>query len=252
MAIKIIPRLVIICFISLLVLTVFPRTGEAEKTIILISTEEIKNSTYGKWLSLIYTEVFHRLGYELQYDGYPAARASMMSDKGIVDGEICRVFEYQEAHPNVIRVEEAAFSSRFVAMAVKPGIELQGWKSLQGTAFRVEYRRGSKLPGFELPKVVAPEHLSKITTVEQGLKKLIMGRSDLYVDSEGLIAETIKSLKRDNFNVSTIYKAGIMQGVNVHVYLHKKHAALVPKVTHALKTLKQEGLVEHYRKIVFE
>lgn len=245
-------RMVGMCVIAVMVAAVFPMPSEAADRWILVGTEDVKNSMHGKWLTLICTEVFRRLGYELQYDGYPAQRASAMSDAGEVDGEISRVFEYQTTHPNLIRVEEVLYSTKFVAFAVKPGIVLHGWKSLQNTTYKVGYRRGVKLSASELPLVVSPEHLSDVTTAEQGLKKLIAARTDLYVDVEFSTVEAMKKLNPAEFEVSAVYQAGIMQEVAAHVYLHKKHAALVPKVAQVLRAIKQEGLFESYRKIAFE
>lgn len=237
------------CIILVLLAAVFSMPGKAAGKMILVGTEGVKNSIYGKRLTLIFTEVFRRLGYELQYDGYPAARASAMSDAGEVDGEISRVFEYQVTHPNLIRVDEVLYSTNFVAFAVKPGIVLQGWKSLQHTTYNVEYRRGVNLSESELSNVVAAEHLSDVPTAEQGLKKLIMGRTDLYVDVEFTIVETKKGLNPADFDVSALYQAGIMKEVDAYAYLHRKHAALVPKVAGILKSMKQEGLFEHYFEI---
>jgi polar amino acid transport system substrate-binding protein len=245
-------RVVGMCVIAVLVAAVFPMPGEAADKMILVGTESVKNSMYGKWLTLIFTEAFRRLGYEIQYDGYPAARASAMSDAGEVDGEISRVFEYQDTHPNLIRVDEVLYSTNFVAFAVKPGIVLHGWKSLRNTTYNVEYRRGVKQSESELALVVASEHLSDVKTAEQGLKKLITGRTDLYVDVEFTIVEAIKGLNPDQFDVSAVYQAGIMQEIDAYAYLHKKHTALGPKVAEILKAMKQEGLFESYRKIAFE
>jgi polar amino acid transport system substrate-binding protein len=240
------------CVIAVLIAAVFPMPSDAADKLILVGTADVKNSMHGKWLTLIFTEVFRRLGYELQYDGYPAARASAMSDAGEIDGEISRVLEYQMTHPNMIRVDQVLYSTNFVAFAVKPGIVLHGWKSLQNTTYNVEYRRGVELSESELPLVVALEHLSKVATAEQGLKKLIMARTDLYVDVEFTTVEAMKRLDPVEFDVSAVYQAGIMQEVAAYAYLHKKHAALVPKVAEVLKAMKQEGLFESYRKIAWE
>lgn len=242
--------LIVVCISTLLASTVFSMPSQAADKMTLVGTTSVKDSMRGQWLTLVFTEVFRRLGYELQYDGYPAGRASMMSDTGEVDGEISRVFEYQEAHPNLIRVEEVLYATKFVAFAAKPGIALHGWKSLQNTTYNVEYRIGVQLCSNELIQAVAPEHLSSVVKAEQGLKKLILGRTDLYVDVDFTIIEAIKSLNRADFDVSVLYQVGIMQEVNAYSYLHKKHAVLVPKVAEAIKNMKQEGLFEQYLEIV--
>lgn len=245
-------RVVGMCLICGLVAVVLPESSEAAEKIVLVGSQDIKDSFQGRWLALIYTEAFRRLGYELQYDGYPMARAIAMSDAGEVDGEISRGFEYQTAHPNLIRVDEPHFSVRFAAYAIKPGIVLEGWNSLKDTAYTVEYRRGLTFIETRLKSVVAPEKLSDIATVEQGLKKLITGRTDLYVDLESNVIDAMKRLNAAEFDPSAVYQAGIIQDAPAHAYLHNKHSALIPKVAEVLKAMKQEGLIEHYKNVALE
>ena len=38
-----------------------------------------------------------------------------------------------------------------------------------------------------------------------------------------------------------------MTTIESYVYLHKKHADLIPKVVEALKSMKQEGVIERYK-----
>ncbi len=35
------------------------------------------------------------------------------------------------------------------------------------------------------------------------------------------------------------------------MYVHKKHKALIPKLTEAIKAVKSEGLIEQYRRTAF-
>ena len=63
------------------------QSTDIKKTIILVGSKSTKNSFYGKWLTLIYTDAFKQLGYTLKYKSYPAKRASLLSDNGKVDGE---------------------------------------------------------------------------------------------------------------------------------------------------------------------
>ena len=46
----------------------------------------------------------------------------------------------------------------------------------------MEFRRDAKLPEQMLTRVVAPGRLFDIATVEQGMGKLLKGRSDRYVE----------------------------------------------------------------------
>jgi len=240
------------CFICALILGISPIPNQATQKIVLIGSNDTKNSFHGRWLSLIYTEVFLRLGYKLYYDGYPSARASRISDAGKVDGEINRVTSYQETHPNMIRVDESHFPTTLAAYAVKPGIAIDGWKGLENTDYIVGYRRGTKIVEVGLKTVVEPKNLLSVTSTKQGLKILIIGRMDIYVDVEDTVTEILGRLDPVKFDPSSVHNVGTMAKSNLHTYLHKKNAELVPKIAEVLKAMKKEGLIEQYKKYAME
>jgi len=202
----------------------------------------------GKWQRLIYTDVFRRLGIKAEFRDYPSKRASIEADAGNVDGEPSRPSQYADEHPNLIRVEESLLSAKISAFATQPSIpQLDGWDSLKGTKYRVEYMRGIKLTEMNLPKVVSRENLSDVTEPEQGLKKLISGRTDLYIDQES-VALTL--LQTPEFKDGKIRIVGVMEIAPLYPYLHKKHAALAPKMAEIIKAMKAEGSIEQYRMAV--
>lgn len=203
-----------------------------------------KDSFLGKWLTMIYTDAFKRLGMELVFRHYPPKRCSLMVDKGMADGEIWRVRDYNTAHPNLIRVETSPFSNRFCAYAMNPDTKLDGWDSLKNTDYKVDYMRGQKKTDEELPKWVKKENLHMINHWTEGLRRLSDGRTDIYVNIEWTIEEGLRS---DEFRNSGIRMAGVMEEVTSHSFLHKKHKELVPKLSDVLKQIKAEGLVEKYK-----
>ncbi len=199
----------------------------------------------GKWQKLVHTEVFKRLGIKAEFRNYPPKRASIEADAGNVDGEPARIYQYATEHPNLIRVEENLFSMNYSAFAVQDSIpQLKGWDSLKGTDYRVEYWRGIKITEDNLHRVVRNENLSAITEQVQGLKKLVSGRTDLFVDEESGIL-TLSQLPE--FKDSKIRSVGIMESAPLYPYLHKKHASLAPKMAEIIKAMKAEGLIEQYR-----
>lgn len=197
-----------------------------------------------KWLNMIYTEAFKRLNMEFVYKYTSPKRCMLLSDSGKVDGELWRVYDYNSAHPNLIRVDESPFSNRFCAYATAPDIKLNGWESLRGTDYKVDYRRGQKKTHEKLPDIVKKENLTMINHWTHGLKRLIAGRSDIYVDIEWTIKD---ALKADEFKDSNIYIVGVMETLSSHAFLHKKHKQLVPKLSDVLKEMKNEGLIEKYK-----
>ena len=211
---------------------------------ILMVTVRAKDSSGGMFLNMVYTEAFKRLGRTFEYQQYPPIRCIVLSDAGEVDGEITRADRYGESHPNVIRVEEPHYTSGFLALSMDESLSLNGWESLGNTKYLVNYRRGVKGAEPHILNVVKPENIEIVNTIPSGLRKLITGRCDVYVESE---SELIPFLTSDAFRHSGIRIAGVMQQYTAHAFLHKKNRELVPQLTKVLKAMKAEGLFEQYR-----
>ena len=62
-------RRICVCLTAALVVVFCSLPCQAADKMILVGTVGVKESIYGKWLTLIFTEAFSRLGYRLQYDG---------------------------------------------------------------------------------------------------------------------------------------------------------------------------------------
>lgn len=237
----------VMVFISLVILTSV-LTIEAfanEDEIVFVGNKEKENSAQ-KYLTLVYTEALERLGKKFVFKMVPGKRASAMTDTGKADAEITRIYEYGDSHPNVTRVEEPHYSLAFVALTMDSSIKLEGWESLVGTDYVVEYRLGNKMANLNLPGVVKSNNLSTIGTVFHGLKKLVGGRTDIFVEAE---TDVITILKTDEFKNAGIKIAGVMEKVNAYSYLNNKHKDLAPKLSATIKDMKETGLLKEYRKI---
>jgi len=211
----------------------------------VMATSRPEDSYLGKYWRLIYTEVFNRLGIKAEFRVYPSKRASIEANDGNVDGEFARPYKYADEYPNLIRVEEVLDAVNMSAFTAQDSIPtLKGWDSLKGTNYKVEYRRGFMTTARNLSKVVSIENLSDVTEPVQGLKKLVSGRTDLFVDEELSI---LTLLQTPEFKNSKIRLAGIMEPFLTYPYLHKKHALLAPKMAEIIKAMKAEGLIEQYR-----
>lgn len=224
------------------------QSTEIRKTITLVGSKSTKNSFYGKWLTLIYTDAFKRLGYTLVYDAYPAKRASLLSDYGKVDGEITRVYNYNKKHPNLIRIEESHYTASFVAFGIKPDIKIEGWKSLKEGDYKIGNRMGVKKTETRLKELnIDQNKLIQSHTTLQGLKQALLGRSDIYLD----VLQNINDVFKENtfLRESKLKNLGTMESITAHAFLHKKNKLLVPKLNAILKQMKKEGTIIKYKHI---
>ena len=208
---------------------------------LILSLSQPKEAPASIAFKLMYEEVSIRLGIPIELKYLPAIRASRYSDSGVVDGEAGRVAVYHRTHPNLVIVREQITEVVFSAYAVKPSIRLQGWKSLENKDLKVEYIRGTMLPGLMLSRFVKKENVSVVGNRIQGLKKLVTGRTDVFIEPAILIDAL---LKLPEFKDMKIYKAGDMQRIAVHSFLHKKHKAFEPELSAIIKAIKAEGIIK--------
>ncbi len=246
-------------FISIVVVSgILPVTiGECQDNVTALTANRFviamnrPESDYAhKWCRLIYSEVFRRLEMKAELKYYPISRASLEAEKGEVDGEAVRIFEYQSAHPNLVRVEASVYSANILAYTINPSIpELNGWDSLKGKHYSIEYPRGSKICEDNLKRVVKKENLTNISEASLGLKKLIAGRTDLYIDGDivTLALLTTQEFKTPIFDGSKVRIAGKMVSVPLYFYVHKKHKKLTLNIADIIEKMKFEGLIEEYR-----
>ncbi len=161
-----------------------------DKKITMVFTRA-KNEYTGRWTYLVFTEAFRRLGKELVFETYPPNRSSFLADAGKVDGELGRIYSYAETHLNLVRVEEPITSVYWSAYTTDPTIKIDGWESIRGTDYKVEYRLGMEKAKNKLSEIVKEENLSHVNSVTQALKKLIAGRTDIYIDIEGSVEPSL-------------------------------------------------------------
>ncbi|ACS79192.1 substrate-binding periplasmic protein [Maridesulfovibrio salexigens] len=227
---------------SLLMVGVLPSFAK-HKTLTLVTHKPITNPD-GLYLNLVYTEVFNRLGIILNYKVYPAKRCELLLDAGEVDGDFSRIYSYGDSKPDLIRVEEPHWESGFIAVAMKPNIELDGWSSLNGTGYRTVYRRGIKGCEVNLPRYVKRRKLDKVASISSGFQKLIRSWADVYIGAE---MDVMSALDSDEFRDSGLKIVGVMDKFTAHLYLHKKNKHLAPKVAAILRSMKAEGLLDKYK-----
>ena len=220
------------------------RAAEPVRDMVLASSPETMRTPDGLWLQLIYTDALKRLGYRLVVPEWPMARGAAMADQGLVDGLLQRAAFYQDTDPQLLRVPEHHFTVRFVAYGLKPAAGLHGWPSLKNRGLRVECRRGILVCEAQARRYAGEENVSISNSTELGLRKLVHGRTDLFIDSRYSVEG---QLEHDEFRNAGVRALGVMDEQTMHVYLNRKHAELVPRLSAVLHQMKEDGLVEKYR-----
>lgn len=211
-----------------------------------IMAADAQPDTYAyKWARLIYAEAFRRLGIPLELVTHSLARRSALAEEGAIDGEVSRIYAYADAHPELVRVEEPVMDFTFSIFSANPNLRARTLEELPADAL-LEHRRGILLCENTLKKSIPPERLSNVANTEQGVRKLLAGRSDAYCDIDLYVREALNS--GELRGVASVRKLFDIASVPTYPYLYKKHAGLAPRLAAILKQMKAEGLLAAYLK----
>lgn len=221
-------------------------SAAADKPFIMATDGE--PTTYGsRWVAKIYAEAFKRLGIPFRLDHYTLARRAALVEAGGADGETSRVYSYGDTRPNLVRVEESLVDLGFSFYTANPKVRVDRFEDLRASSYQVEFRRGILICENTVKQYVSAERISDVLTQEQGLKKLLAGRTDLYCDIDVYVLQELQSpeFKDGGKRVRKVISIG--KSVPTFPFLNKKHAELAPRLAAVLKQMKVEGLIEAYR-----
>jgi polar amino acid transport system substrate-binding protein len=211
----------------------------------VMGTDSDDASLPGRWIRLIYAEAFKRMGIALELQVSPTRRISLLADEGTLDGDVLRVHGYAASHPNQVRVEMSVFDVVFSIYGVNPTVGLTRLEDLASTNLLAEYRRGVEICAMALARQLPPGRLSEVTTAEQGLRKLLAGRTDLYCENDLVVTSTL--LAPEFGNAPPLRRLLDLGRSPLYPYLHKKHAALAEPLAATIGRMKAEGLIEAFR-----
>jgi polar amino acid transport system substrate-binding protein len=178
-------------------------------------------------------EAFRRIGLQLALTSLPSERSLVAANQGEVDGEGLRIAGLEANYPNLVRVPERFIGVSFVAFARNASIPVAGgWPALK--PYRVAFINGWKL--FEA-QVTAAQSIHKVDKAEQLFQMLAHDRIDLalYTRADGLAMARSMGLS------DVVALSPALKDVDMYLYLHKRHQALVPRLDKALQDMKSDG-----------
>jgi len=186
-----------------------------------------------KVLEQVSQEAFRRIGVAFKLTSLPSERSLLAANQGDVDGEGLRVAGLGSQYPDLVQVAEPYVRISFVAFAKDANIDLRaGWDSLK--PYSVAFVGGWKM--FEA-NAMGAKMVTKVEKPEQAFRMLEAGRVDmaLYTRADGL------ALVRSMGQPAIAPLAPALKDVDMYLYLHKKHQALVPRLAQALRDMKTDG-----------
>jgi polar amino acid transport system substrate-binding protein len=174
---------------------------------------------------------FKRIGVDVDVAAVPTERSLINVNAGIDDGDIFRVSGMEQEYPNVVRIPEKTLDNDFVVYTKRADIEIHDWAGLR--PYSVAYATGWK--PFER-NVTGVKELTKTPSIHELFPLLEKGRADVVL-MDRWQGQWI--VHQEGYNVRLLEPP--LARFEMFMYLHKKHAALVPKIAQALADMKADG-----------
>ncbi len=204
-----------------------------------------------QWLIAVYRELLASLGWGFEFVDVPPGRGPLSVQSGEADGELGRTWGYGQLYPDLVRVSEPNNAVEFAAYATTSAVgdRFPTWLMIRERGWRCEHRRGIQELAALLGREAAPQHVSTVATIEQGLRRLQLQRTDLYFDVREAVDDFLAFGDASAELVAGIKPRllGVVQSTTGHAYLHRRHEALVPAISQALREMKRQGLVARLR-----
>ena len=228
------------CIVTLLTSLIFlPTNVYAENILVFNVTGQppLNTNEHNGFMDEVTREALRRVGYKLVINRQPAERGLRSINKGIIDGEMSRVKGLNKIYPNLIRVEEKIMNWDFVVFS-KKNIDLNdGWSTLKNK--NVSFINGWKILEKNVPKSA---RITKTKNSSQLFNLLKKDRTDYVIYEHWGGYEVLTSMGLKNIQM----RKPALASKEMFIYLHKKHAVLVPKISAALLKMKKDG---SYRKM---
>ncbi|MCF2947822.1 transporter substrate-binding domain-containing protein [Paraglaciecola aquimarina] len=178
------------------------------------------------------TQAYESIGYQLNFQIMPSKRALVESNAGRTDGETARIQYLEERYPNLVRIPIAIchMHQNLYALKTNASVDRLGIQDIKlgiingGVFVEKEYTHYNPVRAINNQQLVNLLLKGRVDAISMADKTFLK-----QVNQEQ--ASLVKTLDRYNPTVPLFH------------YLHKKHQALIPKITAALKRLEESGFI---------
>ncbi len=206
--------------------------SQAEDSVV-ISKGDLEYSVYQSMALRILKTAYSRIGKSVEFKKSPAARSLVNADSGITDGELARIAGLEKIYPNLIRVPIPIAYDEVFVYSKKFNFKVEGWQSL--LPYKIGYMSGFK----RAEQKTAGMNTEAVTTEKQGLEKLNIGRTDVFIGLRG----TLCLIKKLNLNEITAIDQRLEKIIMYH-YLHKSHSTMAARLEAVLTQMQESGEME--------
>lgn len=183
----------------------------------------------------IVLEAFQRLGIRLRLERLTAERALKNVDQGTDDGVYARIAGMERQYPNMVMVPEPVCEFLFTAFTKDPALTVRRWEDLK--PLNVGFINGWKIVE---ANVGGARSVQRTRDGEMLFAMLDFGRADVVVMELYSGLELIRSKGYQGMRALN----PPLERRDMHLYLNKRHADLVPRLDAALREMKRDGTME--------
>lgn len=219
-------------------------TAMAQNPLVLnISVPAPFHTNDGKgFVDVILKEVFERIDIEIKIVQLPAERALVNANSGIDDGEAHRIVGIEKIFPNLIPVPVTWPKMRFVAFTMGEDFPTDNWSQLNSRP--VAFINGWKILERE---ITDNGQVTLARDANQLFDLLTHGRVEVVIYDAWL---GLAHLQENNIQGVRILEPAFAER-DLYMYLHKKHADLVPRVEKSFRAVKADGTYDRYFNQIF-
>lgn len=232
--IKAIKKLNIVYVVFFLLLLFIQSTAYSQIKLVFNVTGQppLNTENHDGFMDEITREALTRIGYTLEINRQPAERGLHSINKGIIDGEMSRVIGLDKKYSNLIHVPESIMVWDFVVFSKKKINLKNGWLGLNEK--NISFINGWKILEKNVPSSAI---VTKTKNSQQLFKLLTKNRTDYIIYELWGGRYLIDKMKIAN--VTSINPP--LASKKMYIYLHKKHAAIIPKLSKVLADMKKDG-----------
>jgi polar amino acid transport system substrate-binding protein len=215
--------------LPLLLLCISLPPGAAELQLSVISN----NATHRQaWL--VAQAALKRAGVAAVAREVPAERGLALANSGATDGDVGRILEVGQAFPALVRVPEPVYHYATQAFAYRRIDMAGGWQALR--PYSVCVRRGIQLFRLRtegMRRQLLDDEQSVLRMLRSGgCEVALLDRINPQV-AAALAADPPLLLLTPDLELTPLY-----------LYLHKRHASLVPRVAEMLRQMRLDGTMQ--------
>ena len=209
------------------ILTLFASSVQAKETFVFSTFPSTPLVTI---CETVLRTAYQKMEIEIKILNLPGERAIRTSNQGETDGELYRNINVSQSYIN-LQIIPIPIASVDVVVFSKIKFPVKGWESLRPYSIGVE--RGFKL----LETNTQGMKVNTINTIKKTFQFLVLDGVDVVVQSR---IEGLYEIK--NLGIKGIHVLEPPIAIEpVYHHLHKKHTALIPKVTRILLKMEKDG-----------